>query len=365
MHIDFQHGSEARTGVLLANLGTPEAPTTGAVRRYLKQFLSDRRVIEFNPILWWFILHGIILNFRPKKSAHAYQRVWRAEGSPLLYFSQQQLHAVQAALEHKLRKPVLCELGMRYGQPSLNAAMRKLRHAGARRLIVLPLYPQYSATTTASVFDAVFDELKSWRWMPELRLVNDYYDAPGYIQAIANRIQAHWKTYGQADKLLFSFHSIPKQYFLSGDPYACMCEKTVRKVVELLQLQPDRWLLCYQSRIGKQEWLKPYTDISLKELAHQGVKSIDVVCPGFAADCLETLEEIAITDRDLFLRAGGERYHYIPALNDGADHIHALTDLLIKHMQGWPETDPHWHASSESMELKRSHTLALSKGAPQ
>lgn len=359
----YKHGSEDKTGVLIANLGTPDAPTPKAVKRYLAQFLSDRRVVEFNPILWWIVLHGIILQTRPAKTAKAYEKIWRNDGSPLMYHSVAQTKAIQAQLDRRLRRPVLCALGMRYGEPSIAAAMRQLRNAGARRMLVVPMYPQYSATTTASIFDAVTLELQRWRWIPELRFVNDFYKSPGYIHALANSIQEHWQAFGQAERLLFSFHGIPQAYVDAGDPYACMCHYTARKVAERLQLTDKQWQICFQSRLGRQAWLKPYTDQVLQSLPKEGVKSVDIVCPGFSADCLETLEEIAMVDRDIFLQAGGERYHYISALNDRLDHIQALADVVTKHMQGWPETDPNWHASQDALDRETSRQTALAKGA--
>jgi len=363
MTVEYTHGSEAKSGVLFTNLGTPDAPTTKAVRKYLAQFLADPRVVEMNPLIWWFVLHGIILNTRPAKTAKNYQKIWRAEGSPLLYYSQSQCKAVQAQLDRRMRRPVLTALGMRYGNPTIASALQQLRDQGARRILVLPLYPQYSATTTASIFDAVTDELRKWRWLPELRFINDYYHVPGYIHALANSITEHWQAFGQGQRLLFSFHSIPKDYFDAGDPYHCMCHYTARRVAERLQLTEKQWMVCFQSRIGGQEWLKPYTDVTLQSIAKEGVKSVDVICPGFAADCLETLEEIAITDRDIYLNAGGERYHYISALNDRPDHIQALSDVIAKHLQGWPEADPNWHPSEDTLDRETSRKLAMASGS--
>lgn len=359
----FEHGKTARTGILICNLGTPDAPNSKAVRRYLRQFLSDPRVIEVPKWIWWWVLNFIILVIRPKRSAHAYKKIWTNSGSPLLTISQNITEGIQKELDQRLRNQVVCELGMRYGQPSISDALRKLKTAGARRILILPLYPQYSATTTGSSIDAVCQELMTWRWVPEIRTINQYYDEPGYINSLCNSIRDHWKAFGQGEKLLFSFHSIPKSYFNAGDPYSCFCEKTARLVAQRLELNDDQWSLSFQSRMGAQEWLKPYTDLRLKELANAGVKSIDVICPGFAADCLETLEEIAITDRDIFLQAGGERFHYISALNDRPDHTQAIADIIIKSMQGWPETDPNWHASQDEIERKQSQELASKRGA--
>jgi len=336
---DFHHDTPECLGVLLVNLGTPDAPSTKAVRRYLAEFLSDPRVIEMPRLLWMAILHGVILRVRPKRSAHAYRQVWSEQGSPLLDISRRQEWALQAELERRNVGPVKVQLAMRYGTPSIADGLDALAAANATRVLVLPLYPQYSATTTASVFDAVSGELQRWRRLPELRFVNQYHDHPGYIQALADSIRRHWEEHGQADKLLFSFHGIPKEYFLNGDPYYCHCQKTARLVVEQLGIEPERWALSFQSRVGNKEWLKPYTDQKLREWGETGVESVQVICPGFSADCLETLEEISLQNREFFLEAGGKAYGYIPALNTEPDHLKALADLVTRHIGGWPESD--------------------------
>jgi ferrochelatase len=335
----FRHDAPETLGVLMVNLGTPDAPSTGAVRRYLAEFLSDPRVIEMPRLLWMAILHGVILRIRPKRSAHAYRQVWSERGSPLLDISRRQEEALQRALEQRNIGPLKVELAMRYGSPSIAGGLGALRRANVRRLLVLPMYPQYSATTTASAFDAVSSELQRWRWLPELRFVNQYHDEPGYIQALADSIRRHWDEHGQADKLLFSFHGIPREYFLGGDPYYCHCQKTARLVVERLAIPEQRWGLSFQSRVGNQEWLRPYTDQQLREWGAAGVGSVQVICPGFSADCLETLEEIVLQNRDFFLQAGGREYGYIPALNDDPAHIAALTGVVARHIGGWPERD--------------------------
>ena len=334
------HDAPDTLGVLLANLGTPEAPTVPAVRRYLADFLWDPRVVELPRPVWWLILHGIILRARPARTAVAYQAVWTPEGSPLMVISKRLAKAMQAALSARFAAPVKVVLGMRYGQPSIPSALAELRVAHARRILVLPLYPQYSATTTASTFDAVTTELRTWRWIPELRFVNQYHDDPGYIAALAASIRTYWTEHGEPERLLFSFHGIPKDYFLNGDPYYCQCQKTARLVVDQLGLAPGRWLLSFQSRFGMQEWLKPYTDDTLKELATTGVGSVQVISPGFAADCLETIEEISVENRDYFLESGGRSYGYIPCLNDRPEHIAGLADLIERHCGGWPEAAP-------------------------
>ncbi|MBK1716432.1 ferrochelatase [Thiocystis violacea] len=334
---DYRHDTPECLGVLLVNLGTPDTPGVSDVRRYLAEFLSDRRVVEMARLPWMLLLHGVILRTRPARSAAAYRSIWTQDGSPLLDISRRQARAMQVLLDARLGGPVKVALAMRYGNPSVAAGLAELRLANARRVLVFPLYPQYSASTVASVFDAVTQELRRWRWLPELRFINQYHDEPGYIEALAASIRAHWAKEGQAERLLFSFHGIPKEYFEKGDPYHCQCQKTARLVAEHLELPPERWFLSFQSRLGKREWLKPYTDVTLKEWGAQGVKSVQVLSPGFSADCLETLEEISIENSHLFLEAGGESYSYIPCLNDDADHMAMLADLIIRHCGGWPE----------------------------
>lgn len=335
----FRHNVPETLGVLMVNLGTPNSPETADVRRYLAEFLSDPRVVEIPRLLWKLILHGVILRIRPKRSAHAYQTVWTEGGSPLLDISQRQAAALQKALDGHSPGPVKVQLAMRYGSPSISDGLAKLRAENARRILVLPMYPQYSATTTASVFDAVTAELQTWRWIPEMRFINQYHDDAGYIDALAASIRRYQAEHGEPEKLLFSFHGIPKEYFLKGDPYYCHCQKTARLVTEKLGLSDERWRLTFQSRVGNKEWLKPYTDHQLKEWGADGVKSVQVVCPGFSADCLETLEEIAVENRDYFVEAGGGDYAYIPALNDESAHIDALVELVGRHLSGWPEAD--------------------------
>ena len=333
----WRHDAPDVLGVLLLNLGTPDAPTASAMRRYLAEFLSDRRVVELPRPLWWLILHGLILRLRPRQSARSYRSVWTEEGSPLLAIARRQAAALQERLGARLPGPVRVELGMRYGNPSVPSALAGLRAANARRLLVLPLYPQYSATTTASGFDAVTAELSTWRWLPEVRFVNQYHDEPGYIAALVQSIRAHWADQGKPNRLLFSFHGIPKEYFLNGDPYYCQCHKTARLTAEALGLAPQYWQVAFQSRVGNKEWLRPYTDETLEAWGREGVGTVHVVCPGFSADCLETLEEIAMQNRDRFLEAGGKAFGYIPALNDAAAHMDMLVDLVQQHAAGWPQ----------------------------
>jgi ferrochelatase len=357
---DFRHDKPETLGILLVNLGTPDAPSVRAVRRYLAEFLSDSRVIEMPRWLWQGILHGVILRVRPRRSAAAYRSVWTEEGSPLLGNAQRQADALQAWLADVMPGPVNVVLGMRYGNPSVAAGLQRLREANARRLLVLPLYPQYSATTTATTFDAVSRELASWRWLPELRFVNHYHDHPGYITALSDSILYHWQTHGEPDRLLFSFHGLPKDYCLSGDPYYCECQKTARLVAEQLRLPDDRWQVAFQSRVGNKEWLKPYTDEQLKAWGGEGVGKVHVICPGFSADCLETLEEIAVENRGYFLDAGGGEYSYIPALNDTTAHIEALADLVRRHAAGWPEAEG---GGLDETLLRERRERALAMGA--
>jgi ferrochelatase len=331
----FHHDQPSQFGVLLVNLGTPEAPTRAAVRRYLKEFLWDPRVVEVPRPIWWLVLNGVILNTRPARSAKAYAKVWTDQGSPLLVISQRQQSALVDELERRFGMKVPVALGMRYGRPAIRSALEELREAGARRVLVLPLYPQYSATTTASIFDAVTAELRGWRWIPELRFVTHYHDEPGYIAALAESVRRHRAEHGDAERLLLSFHGIPEEYFHKGDPYFCECQKTGRLLAEALDLKADQWQISFQSRLGPKQWLQPYTDHTLEQLAGAGVRSVQVICPGFAADCLETLEEVAMENREIFLSAGGERYEYIACLNDEPDHVNLLGRLVEQHTQGW------------------------------
>lgn len=330
----------AQAGVLLVNLGTPGAPTAHALRPYLAEFLSDPRVIEYPRWLWWLILHGVILRLRPSRSAHAYARIWTSEGSPLRVGSEK----LTARLEGKLRDaaggPIRVALAMRYGKPSVRTQIEQMQRDGVRRLLVLPLYPQYSGTSTGSVIDAVADTLKQLRWPPELRIVNDYHNDAGHIAALAHSIERWWNTHGRGDKLLLSFHGIPQRYVDAGDPYFHQCQTTARLLRERLGLDDSQLVVSFQSRVGREPWLQPYTDVTVKRLAHEGVKRLDVACPGFSVDCLETLEEIALQNRDFFIAAGGETLRYISALNDSEEQLDSLTALILRQAQGWPEFSP-------------------------
>lgn len=355
----FRHDRPAATGVLLVNLGTPDAPTPSAVRRYLAQFLSDPRVVEFPRLLWLLVLHGIILRIRPRRVAHAYASIWTKEGSPLLVESQRIADKLQTHCSAQFPGPVHVELAMCYGNPGIPTVLEKLRAKNVERLLVIPMYPQYSATTTAAVYDAIAKQLLHWRWLPELRMLMQYHDHPLYIEAIAQQIRAGVKQHGKPEKLLLSFHGIPQRYLAAGDPYHCHCQKTARLVAQALDLKDDEWQLCFQSRFGREPWLQPYADHTLIELAKQGVKHIHIIAPGFAADCLETLEELAIQNRDLFCQHGGQHYHYLPALNASDAHIELYMQLIDENGGNWPQLD----GSCPPIDSQQSRTLAKTLGA--
>ncbi|EKF76082.1 ferrochelatase [Alcanivorax hongdengensis A-11-3] len=335
----YDHQRPQRIGVLITNLGTPDAPTSAALRRYLKEFLSDPRVVEVPRLLWFFILRLVILVIRPPRSAAAYRKVWTEQGSPLLLHTRDQAEGLSERLRAHYGDDLVVEFAMRYGQPSISAALQKLEDQGVRRLLVLPLYPQYSASTNASTFDALAADFAGRRWLPDLRFISHYPDYWPYIDAMARHIEAYWQSHGRAGKLLFSFHGVPKRYLLNGDPYFCECHQSARLLAERLGLQDDDWQVTFQSRFGREEWLQPYTDHTLKALPGQGVKSVQVFCPGFSADCLETLEEIDEENRGYFLAAGGEQFAYIPALNAEPVHLDALAQLVEDNLQGWERPD--------------------------
>jgi protoporphyrin/coproporphyrin ferrochelatase len=330
------HHQAPRTGVLLVNLGTPDAPDTPSLRRYLREFLSDRRVIETPRAIWNPILYGIILPFRSPRSARAYQRVWTDEGSPLLNICRK----LAEKLEKDLRASspqISVLLAMNYGNPSIDQAIERLRRENIQRLLVVPMYPQYSATTTASVFDRVTRSLQRLRWLPEVRFINDYHHEDRWQAAIAESIRRFQQQKGKPEKLVFSFHGIPKEYLLKGDPYYCQCQASARLIAERLELGEDEWMVTFQSRLGRAEWLKPYTDQTLEQLAHDGVGNVQVICPGFSVDCLETIDEIAFENREEFIEAGGKTLDYIPCLNDSDEHVTIFSGLCRRHGQGWPE----------------------------
>ena len=354
----YEHDTPCCTGILITNLGTPDNPTASAVRKYLAEFLSDSRVIELPKFLWWFILHGIILRIRPSQSAKAYKKIWTENGSPLLSISSMQVEGLKKILAKKIQGPIRIELAMRYGNPSIKSGLKKLQASNSKRILILPLYPQYSSATTGSTFDAVVDELKKWRWLPEIRMVNHYHDHPGYIDTLANSIMSYWTDNKKPQKLLFSFHGLPKHYFLAGDPYHCECHKTARLVAEKLKLNEEEWSVTFQSRFGPKEWLQPYTDTTLISLANNGIKSVNIICPGFSADCLETLEEINIQNRDFFIDAGGESFDYIPALNEHPSHLELLCNIILQHTIGWPEFSSTWNNEKIKQDLYKSKELA-------
>ncbi len=331
----YRHGSAEQVGLLLVNLGTPDAPTPAALRRYLAEFLGDPRVVEIPRALWLLILHGVILRVRPKRSAAKYASIWTPEGSPLAVWTRKQATLLGGYLGERGHR-VQVRHAMRYGQPSVASQLDALQADGATRILVLPLYPQYAAATTASVLDAVYAWAGRVRRVPELRFVNHYHDDPGYIRALAKRIEDHWMTHGRADKLVLSFHGVPERTLQLGDPYHCECHKTARLLAERLNLRPGQVMVTFQSRFGKAKWLEPYTEPSLVKLAQEGLKRVDVACPGFTSDCLETLEEIALEAREAFLHAGGQEFQYIPCLNDQHEWIAALSEIAIRHLQGWP-----------------------------
>jgi ferrochelatase len=323
-----------KIGILLTNIGTPDAPTKNAVKRYLKEFLSDRRVIELPKILWQPILRLFILNTRPSKSAALYKKIWRTNGSPLLTYTREAAQLLEKSLRKKLKADVSVSIGMRYGNPSIPAALKEFRAKNIERFLILPLFPQYSATSTASTFDAVNATIKKWRHLPAIRTINDYASDKKYIQAISQSIKSHQTAKGKKH-LLFSFHSIPQRYVDKGDPYKKLCELTAKLVSEDLELTPSEWSLSFQSRLGPTKWITPYTDKVLEAMPHRGIQDLQVVCPGFAVDCLETLEEIAIRGKEQFLNNGGMTFEYIPALNCTHAHIDMLTEIVGQHTQGW------------------------------
>lgn len=331
----FTHKQADKIGILLTNLGTPDAPTPKALRRYLKEFLWDPRVVEVPRPIWWAVLNLVILNIRPRRSAKAYATVWTDEGSPLLIHTRNQAKALSERCKQQFGDSVHVDFAMRYGNPSVSSVLDRMLNAGVRKLVVLPLYPQYCASTTGSTFDAISAEFTQRRWMPEFRFVSSYADNNHYIEALANKVRAHWELHGKAQRLIFSYHGIPKRYLLKGDPYHCECHKTSRLLATSLGLSKDEYMTCFQSRFGREEWLTPYTDETLKSLPAQGVESVQVVCPGFSSDCLETIEEIGEENREYYIDAGGKNYQYIEALNSDAAHIDVLYSIIENNIRDW------------------------------
>ncbi|MCE9678642.1 ferrochelatase [Shewanella sp. AS1] len=322
-------------GVLLVNLGTPDTPTPADVKQFLKQFLSDPRVVDLNPLIWKPILNGIILNTRPKAVAKLYQSIWWQDGSPLMVISERQREALSLLLAKIHGREIPVELGMSYGNPSLQAGLDKLIHQGVDKVVVLPLYPQYSCSTVAPVFDAIAEIYKQRRDYPETRFSKAYYQHPTYIKALAESVRRHWDEHGQAQCLLMSYHGVPVRYVTEGDPYQQQCQETSRLLAKELGLNDSQWRLCFQSKFGKEEWLTPATDAMLEVLPEEGIRSVDIMCPAFAVDCLETLEEISIGGKESFIEAGGESYRFIPCLNDDAAHIQLLAEIVAEQAGAW------------------------------
>lgn len=360
---DYKHGDQLKVGILLANLGTPDAPTAKALRPYLKQFLMDRRVVEIPRFIWWWILNGIILTIRPKKSAEKYAQVWTDEGSPLLVHSQNQTQLFSGYLAQKVKSPFAVELGMSYGNPSMKSAIEKLKAQHCNKILVFPLYPQYAASSTAASLDAVWHTLLKMRNVPAIRTIRHYHNHPAYIKALAANISAYWMINGKPERLIMSFHGVPKVHLMKGDPYHCECHQTARLLAESLNLNKDQYQVAFQSRFGKQEWLKPYLANTLEDFGKAKTKRLDVVCPGFSSDCLETLEEIAIEGKEIFQKNGGGEYHYIPALNESDTWIHAMTDIALENLQGWVSTE--WNQIEAMKAAELTKLRAQSLGAPK
>ena len=331
----YTHVAPVRTAVVLVNLGTPDAPDAPAVRRYLKQFLSDPRVVEIPRAVWWLILNGIILPIRAKKSAEKYAMIWSKEGSPLKVHTAKQAVLLRGLLGQQ-GHDLQVVYAMSYGNPSLPDVLNKLKVEGCDRILIVPAYPQYSATTTASIFDAVTQHYRSVRNVPELRFIKHFHDDPAYIQALKHSVLAHWQVNGRGEKLVLSFHGVPKRTLMQGDPYHCECLKTARLLMQELGMTRDEVVVTFQSRFGKAEWLQPYTAPTLHKLGREGLKRVDVMCPGFTSDCLETLEEISLEAKQDFLLAGGNEFHYIPCVNESPEWIAALAVIATRHLQGWP-----------------------------
>jgi ferrochelatase len=352
------HGTPEKTGILLVNLGTPDAPTAEAVRPYLKEFLSDPRVVEIPKAVWWPILNGVILNVRPKKSAAKYASIWLPEGSPLRVYTAKQAALLQGFLGQRTKAPFVVDYAMSYGNPSIASVMQKLKAQNCTRILVVPMYPQYAASSTATVFDRVFSAVQTMRNTPAIRTIKHFHDDPGYIKALAASVNHYWMKNGRPEKLVMSFHGVPKYTLEKGDPYHCECHKTGRLLAQELGLMPEQYVVSFQSRFGKAEWIKPYTTTTLHDLGKHKTQRVDVVCPGFVADCLETLEEIAMEGKEDFQHAGGGEYNYIPCLNDRDEWIHALTDLVLDNLQGWL-------IEPDAAELEQGRLRALALGAKQ
>ena len=332
---NFSHGDERKIGILLVNLGTPDEPTTLAVRRYLGEFLSDPRIVEIPKFVWWIILNLIILNIRPRKSRDLYKKIWLENGSPLLVISKKIVQKIRDSKSISDKKHVIVNLAMRYGNPSIKSALENFKNQNIDRLAIIPMFPQYSAATTASIFDKVTIEIQKWRNIPDIRFLSTYHDNPAYISACSNKIKSFWEKEEKSEKLVFSFHGLPQVNLHKGDPYHCYCHKTARMIASELGLKEEDYIVTFQSRFGNQVWLQPYTDEVLENLAKSKISSVDVFCPGFLCDCLETLEEINMQSRDNFIACGGKSFNYIPALNDDEKNIKAMEKIILDEISSW------------------------------
>lgn len=356
----LDHARLPRTGVLLVNLGTPEAPSPAAVRAYLREFLTDARVVELPRLVWWPLLYGVVLPIRAKRSAAKYASIWSEDGSPLAVHTRRQALLLKGYLGSRTQTPLTVDYAMRYGRPSVLEVIAAMKRAGVTRLLVLPLYPQYAASSTGSALDAVYAAMTRLRFQPALRTLTHFHDHPGYIAALADKIRRHWQDHGRGGRLVMSFHGLPRASLDKGDPYYCHCQKTARLLAEALGLGNDEYVVTFQSRFGRAEWLKPYTQATLESLARQGITRVDVICPGFVADCLETLEEIAMECRQAYLAAGGKTFHYIPALNDDPAWIAALADIVAASLCGWLGEDKPLLEAEAAARAARARAL----GAP-
>ena len=343
---DFHRETTERIGILAVNFGTPDSPTPRDVRRFLARMLGDPRVVELPRPLWLPILYGFILPLRPARIAPKYRKIWSTQGSPLREESDRLRGALASLLAQRMMAPFSLEFAMLYGTPSVSESLQRLRAAGAQRIVVLPLFPQYCGATTGAVYDQVNAELAGWRWLPELRFIAEYHDQPEYIEALRESVVAHWNAHGRTSHLLISFHGIPERYFHQGDPYFCKCQKTARLLAEELLLKEGEWSVTFQSRFGPGEWLRPYTIETLAGMPARGIKDVTVICPGFAVDCLETLEEIDVENRAAFMRSGGERFEYVPALNARPGHAALLAGQIARHCQGWTQVELGLHPSA-------------------
>ena len=357
----FTHDTIRKTGILLVNLGTPDAPTAAALRRYLKEFLSDTRVVEIPKVIWSVILNGVILNTRPRKSAAKYAKIWTPDGSPLLVHTRRVGQLLRGHLGDRVGGPLPVAVGMRYGSPSIANAVAELKAQHCDRILLLPLYPQYACSTTASSLDAVMAAFRHYRNVPALRTIRHYHDDTRYISALASNVLAYWSKHGKPDRLVVSFHGVPRYTLDKGDPYHCECQKTGRLLAEALGLKKEQYVVSFQSLFGRAEWIKPYTEATLRQLAKSGCERVDVVCPGFPVDCLETLEEIAIEGKAVFLNSGGKEYHYIPCLNENAVGVKALADIALENLQGW--VNPQAPRASDEQEAEMTKLRAKALGA--